>query len=125
MRRNVVVFNALLVLVGLVTAAVRATAGPDSPPAVALSGTIEPQSDGTFLYSGTIRDIATAKILAAPQLRFSDGETATTTFGAEGNDPLTLSVSADREHGTATVDLSSARKGCTLTIHHVAFRLRE
>jgi hypothetical protein len=125
MRKNLAVLTVVLGFVGLVTAMVRATAGPDSPPAVALSGMIQPQSDGTFLYSGSIRDIATAKILATPQLRFTDGETATTTLGAEGRDPLTLSVSADREHGTATVDLSSTRKGCTLTIHHVDLRLRE
>jgi hypothetical protein len=113
----------LVLAVAVAVAAVSAGAG-NSSRAMALSGSIRPQPDGTYLYGGTIRDLGTGEILARPQVRFADGESATTTIGGSETDSLTLTVSADRSRGTAAVDLSRTEKGRLSTIQHLDFRLR-
>ena len=112
-----------LVLAVAVAAAVSAGAG-NSSRAIALSGSIRPQPDGTYLYGGTVRDLGTGEILASPQVRFTDGESATATIGSSRTDSFTLTVSADRSRGTAAVDLSRMEKGRASTIQHLDFRLK-
>ena len=118
----------VLALAAFLACAMAAVAGASAPTgsssSVALSGSLQPQPDGTYLYDGTIRDLGSGEILASPRIRFTDGETATTTLGSTNQDSLKLTLSADREKGTATVDLSRTRKGRSVTIQHLDFRLK-
>jgi hypothetical protein len=118
-----VLFIVVCLVLAVVVAAVSAGAGSSSR-AIALSGSIRPQSDGAYLYVGTIRDLGTGEIVASPQVRFADGETATTTIGSSETGAVTLTVSADRSQGTAAVDLSRTEKRRASTIQHLDFRLK-
>jgi hypothetical protein len=118
-----VLFIVICLVLAVVVAAVSAGAG-NSSRALALSGSIRPQSDGTYLYVGTVRDLGTGEIVASPQVRFANGESATTTIGSSETGAVTLKVSADRSLGTAAVDLSRTANRRASTIQHLDFRLK-
>ena len=120
--------RSILMMTAFLACATAAVAGASSPTggasSVALSGSLQPQADGTYFYEGTIRDLGSGEILASPRVRFADGETATTTLGNTDQDTWKLTLFADREKGTATVDFARMRKGRSLTIQHLDFRLK-
>lgn len=113
----------LFLLAGPLFAAAPAAAEAPAAPSLAVEIEIEPAAARTFLCRAQVKDLAKGEVVAAPQVRFREGDEAVMTMGGE-NEQLRLEVVADGEAGTARVRLSLVRGETETTLHRASVRLR-
>lgn len=122
-RRSTARFAGLGLLSVFVLAPVQSAVREQATTPIGFAGVLAASPDGTFLFSGTITDLASGEILAQPQLRFASGGNAELSI-ADGERTLKLVVAADRGKATATIGLLELLGGATVTLSRLELRLR-
>lgn len=118
--RVAAVFGVLGLAAGLAFAA---ASGRPAPTARGLAGSLSRLPDGGFLFDATITELASGEVVARPQLRFANGDTAAVSIDAGGR-ILELKVSADDARDAATVDLAEIQGGDRVTLSRLDLKLR-
>jgi len=114
---------ALLLLAGPALAVDPAASEGPTLPSLAVEIEIEPASAGVLDCRAVVTDLGTGEVVAAPKVRFREGDEAVLTIGREG-EQFRLEVAADGGAGTARVRLSLVRGETETTLHRASVRLR-